>query len=261
MIWVVLFGAVGAYLMVNPSPEQKIVSATRQSQVKKGKLNPVVDGVVLVVTVLIVAGWHGVMWVLTGAYVVWGVWKLVSDQRNQTTLVKQRTEFARACTVFANQLRIGQVPTVALRQSAADCPVFVPVVAAVEVGADIGQAFREIGRQPGYQGANQLAMAWEMCAQSGAPISRVVDRIAESLRGEELCQKAILTELAAAKATSKLMAVLPVLGVILGFAAGGNPVTFLTQTLIGQICLILAISLSMSGLLWGARLANPKGAK
>jgi tight adherence protein B len=62
--------------------------------------------------------------------------------------------------------------------------------------------------------------------------------------------------LAGARATARLLASLPILGLCLGYAVGARPLTFLTGTQVGWLCLAVGLALAGVGLFWVERLAD-----
>jgi tight adherence protein B len=66
----------------------------------------------------------------------------------------------------------------------------------------------------------------------------------------------VAAELAAAYATARLLAVLPLGVLLLGSGIGGDPVGFLTGSTAGLVCLAVGIGLSFGGLLWLDRIAG-----
>ena len=57
-------------------------------------------------------------------------------------------------------------------------------------------------------------------------------------------------ELAAAYATARMLAVLPLGVLLLGSGVGGDPVGFLTGSMPGLVCLAMGLGLSFGGLFW-----------
>ena len=60
----------------------------------------------------------------------------------------------------------------------------------------------------------------------------------------------VAAELAAAYATARMLAVLPLGVLLLGSGIGGDPVGFLTGSIPGLVCLALGLALSFAGLQW-----------
>lgn len=207
----------------------------------------------------------GVVWVLVPAGLVWAVpamvvsgtigW-LVVGARAEKRRHDNAAEVVQACLAVAAQLRVGDIAAVALARVAADSPLLAPVAATQVIGGDVPAALRAVAVRPGCAGLASLARSWQLCQLTGAPIAAAATRVAEGLRAEAAAERLVAAELAAPRASGRLLALLPVLGVGLGFVAGGNPVEFLLGTFGGQICLVAAISLVCAGMVWTTRLGR-----
>jgi tight adherence protein B len=66
----------------------------------------------------------------------------------------------------------------------------------------------------------------------------------------------VAAELAAAHATARMLAVLPIGVLLLGSGIGGDPVGFLLGSTAGLVCLALGLGLSFAGLTWLERIAD-----
>ena len=66
----------------------------------------------------------------------------------------------------------------------------------------------------------------------------------------------VASELAAAHATARMLAVLPLGVLLLGTGIGGDPVGFLTGSTAGLVCFAVGLGLSFAGLLWLERIAD-----
>ena len=102
-------------------------------------------------------------------------------------------------------------------------------------------------------------------AWTGAGTSRTTDKQARTtaapvaaagIRSDRRTERLVAAELAAAYATARMLAVLPVGVLLLGSGIGGDPIGFLTGTTPGLVCLALGIGLSFGGLLWLDRIAG-----
>ena len=60
-------------------------------------------------------------------------------------------------------------------------------------------------------------------------------------------------------ATGRLLAVLPLAGLGLGFAFGGDPLAFLLGTAVGRLALCAGVGLACAGIAWSERIARAAG--
>jgi tight adherence protein B len=95
---------------------------------------------------------------------------------------------------------------------------------------------------------------WAVSERSGAPAAAVLDRVEQDLRAREAQHREIAAQLAGARSTAGLLAVLPVLGIGLGAAMGARPLTLLLGEPRGQLALVVGVALEALGVLWTARI-------
>ena len=166
-----------------------------------------------------------------------------------------RTEVAHACQVLARLVSAGQTPAEALQTAAEDCPVLVEAASLQRIGGDPVTAWRTGAQRPGQTGLRALSRAWQVSRASGAAMARPLGDVAAALRAERALANVVQSELSAPRATGRLMALLPVAGLGLGFLIGGDPIAFLLDQWIGQLCLVVGIALACAGVMWVDRLA------
>lgn len=181
------------------------------------------------------------------------------QHRRDASARKNSAQVARACEVIAAQLHIGRAPVQALAIAAEDCDALVACVSAQRVGADVAAALDAAAEEPGCAGLAGLARTWRLCERTGSRLSPAAQRVAKAVASENDLRSEIASELAVPRATGKLLAMLPVVGVGMGFLAGGDPVSFLTSTLPGRACLAAAVLLACAGLLWTELIASRAG--
>jgi tight adherence protein B len=97
---------------------------------------------------------------------------------------------------------------------------------------------------------------WAVSECSGAPAAAVLDRVEQDLRAREAQHCEVGAQLAGARSTAGLLAVLPVLGIGLGAAMGARPLTILLGEPRGQLALVVGVVLEASGVLWTARIVT-----
>ena len=165
-------------------------------------------------------------------------------------VARARTDVAHACSVLASQIRVGRVPAEALHSAASDCPVLADASRVQDLGGDVSTAWRITSRRPGHAGLRDLARAWQMSSQTGAPLARSLEQVSEALTAEVALRTVVAGELAASRATGKIMAALPFLGLGMGYLLGGDPLHFLLSNAYGWACLVGGIALAAAGVLW-----------
>lgn len=181
---------------------------------------------------------------------------VLAEHRRRRSSDTTRAEVARACAVLAGELRIGKVPGDALLTASEDCPVLAPAAAVHRGGGDLVPVLRALAEQPGADGLGPVADAWQVATRTGAPLTRSLDRVSSALKAGRAVHRVVDAELAAPRATGRMLAVLPLAGLALGLAIGGDPLGFLLGTTPGQLCLLAGVVLACAGVLWSERLAR-----
>lgn len=236
----------------NPSPR---ASGWLQDAERNRRRGPRASGIPLLAAAVLVGATtliapRALVWLVPALAAAGTVGWLVQQSQAERSRQQAANEVVHACQAVAAQLKVGDVPARALARVAADTPLLRPVAATQAIGGDVPAALRTLAERPGCQGLLALARSWELCQATGAPISDVANRVAEGLRADAGSERLVAAELAAARASGRMLAGLPALGIGLGFVSGGNPIEFLGSTLIGQTCLAAAICLVCGGLVW-----------
>lgn len=194
--------------------------------------------------------------VLVTAGVALGARTLVAMARQRRAAEQGTLRVIEACTTIAGDLAAGRPARDALRQAALEWPALEPVAAAEELGADVASALRAVARTPGAGGLRVVAAAWEVSSRSGAGLADTLHELASTLRADRATALVIASELSSARATARLMAVLPLLVLGLGTGIGGDPWGFLLQSLPGVVCLAVGLGFAFLGVAWIERLAR-----
>jgi tight adherence protein B len=139
----------------------------------------------------------------------------------------------------------------ALAIVAADWPsLFGAVARRAAVGDDVPVALRAASTMPGCGALAGVAAGWEVSERTGAALSDVIVAVADSLRGEAAVRREADAQLATVRATSRLLAVLPVGTLLLLSGGGGSAMDFLLGSWVGLACLSVAAALVGSGMWW-----------
>lgn len=157
---------------------------------------------------------------------------------------------------MVGELRAGRPPLQALQRAGEVWPDLATVAAAARLGADVPAALREVSRRPGAEGLADLAAAWQVSTGSGAALASSLAQVVASARARQHASTLVLGELASARATARLVALLPVGTLAMASGIGATPWTFLVDQPLGAGCLLAGVLLVLLGLAWIDRIAS-----
>ena len=212
-------------------------------------------GAALVVGFLAFGTTGGMAWGIAAAVGVFVLAMLLLRQRRRKAARRLEAEVAQAAKLLSTLMRSGQIPILALREAATDFPVLRRASAVADLGGDVAAAFIGQSREPGGASLSTVAAAWRVSERSGAPIADVLSRVADNLRKERRVREIVDIELASARASGQMMALLPFGAVGLGALAGVNSFQFLFGTPAGAWLFCGAVVLTAAGVLWIDRLS------
>lgn len=170
-----------------------------------------------------------------------------------------------ALRAFAAELASGLPPGQALRMAVGSGVtdnglrrLMLAAAAADAAGGEAAEVLRA-GSAPGSPAA-ALAAAWSVCHRSGSSLAAPVKRLAEGAAADLRLEREADAALASARASARLLAVLPFAGVLLGQLSGTGSARVLLTTAVGQACLVAGTILDLAGLAWLDRLADAASA-
>ena len=148
----------------------------------------------------------------------------------------------------AAQVRGGAAPGVAW-----DAATEVLGQQALRAGSEpLPEVLRRLGA--GQRAAMSVAAVWTLAEEVGAPLAELLEGLGTSLRQEADVDAQIQAALAGPRATVRLLAVLPLVGVALGELIGARPVHVLFTTSAGRLSGLAGLALAVLAHLWTRRL-------
>lgn len=155
--------------------------------------------------------------------------------------------------LLAAELAAGLPSARCLERAAESWPVLEPAARAAELGGDVPAALRELAARPGAGQLRLVAAAWVVAHRGGGGLADALSRVAVTIRADRATRRVVRSELASARATARLIAVLPWLVLLVGGSGGWR---FLFTTPLGTACLVGGLALGLAGLWWIERIAD-----
>ena len=176
-------------------------------------------------------------------------------KERRTRPQRWRTSVIELCDAMAAELAAGRTPDEAFTAAAT---VLDPHVSKklLNIPRPPPDHLEELASRPGAEGLRLLAACWRIGSERGGTLAAVLDGLAAALRDEEAQRQDVSVQLAGPRATARLLAALPLLGLAMASALGAHPIPFLFGTLPGLACLITGTTLNLTGLYWTHHLAQ-----
>ena len=190
------------------------------------------------------------------AAVAVGGGRLVRRRRLAREVRDRADRVLESCELLASELSAGQPPGAALSRAASGWPPLQPAAEEFSLGGSVPARLRRLAEQPGADDLRLVAAAWELSHRTGDGLADALHRCAAALRESGATRRLVEGELASARATARMVAALPVLTLVLGSGAGGDPVSFLVGHPLGWACLAGGLLFGFLGLWWIESLAG-----
>lgn len=161
-------------------------------------------------------------------------------------------------SAFAAELRAGQpVPAAFARaQRSSPVPIAQHAVAIAELGGDVPRALVKEAADLGLPVLASLAALWRVADGSGAGLAVAASRLADAEAAVQVSRSEVQTQLASPRATARVLAGLPIIGLMLGSGLGASPVAWLVGSVPGVLVLVVGLGLEVAGLWWMSRLTK-----
>lgn len=190
--------------------------------------------------------------------------RIVGEVRDQVArrmpgrIEKRRSASVELINGFTAELRAGQPIRQAFIRAhdACEVPIAADAVAMAKLGGDVPKALRAASEQDGLDVLRSLAALWSVAEGSGAGLAQAADRLAVSAAAAQAARHELKSQLTGPRATARVLAGLPIFGLLMGAGLGASPVEWLLTPPWGFAVLIAGIGLEVAGLWWISRLTK-----
>jgi tight adherence protein B len=239
-------------------PQLEPIRRLRPPEDKEIVVPPYVWLVAAATVTCLVAGIGG----LVAGVVLGATGRRILKQHKRNAALRQATEaLSSGLGGVIDELRAGAHPAQAAEGAAEDTPapakeVLKAAAATSRLGGDVERTLREL-RQPLLgKAVDQLARAWHVSAKHGVALAEVLDATRRDLDQRAAFARQVHARMAGPRASAAVLAVLPVVGVVLGEFSGARPFHVLTSTPAGQFLLVLGALFVAAGVWWTQRITE-----
>lgn len=150
----------------------------------------------------------------------------------------------------AAALQAGCAAERAIELAVTELPVGSPVRAVLLEVRPMPEAWRRVAVTTGAESVGLVARAWELSEQLGAPLAPSVATAAQLVRRSQRLLDRVETALAGPRATMRLLTGLPLVGPLVGWAFGVDPVRLYWAGPVTQLATLAGLGLLLLGRLW-----------
>lgn len=192
------------------------------------------------------------------AVVAAGAGALALRRRHLRRSARRRTATGvhESCEALVAELRAGREPVAALEVAARQWEGLREVPDGFRMGIDVPTTLRRVAGGPGAEDLRLVAGAWEVGQTSGLGLADAVERVTRSISLRRRSRGVVESELASARTTARMVALLPLAALAMGSGTGSDPWRFLLETPVGWGCLAAGGTLTLLGLSWIEWLAD-----
>jgi len=184
----------------------------------------------------------------------WSVARIGLGPASRRRRAAERMRVIQALGALSAELEVGQSPRAALARVGGEPSVWPAADGAVRLGGDVADALAvDAGRDPLLA---HLAACWRVGAESGTGLAAAVARLTATARAAEDVRVDLEGQLAGPRATARLLALLPGVGIAFGMMLGSDPLAWLLTSTPGRACLLAGLGLTAVGTWWTGRIAS-----
>ena len=182
------------------------------------------------------------------------VWLVTGHIRSKKAHQRMR-QVARMAESMESWMALGLPPDMALARVGQEHPWLDSAVQTMTLGGQPWEALIPLSTSPGSHGLARLARTWQVAHVSGASMAPTLAELRAQMEDDADHASVVAGELSGSRATGRLMAVLPLVGLALGAAIGADPLAFFTS-MGGRMCLMAGVGLACLGVVWSERVAS-----
>jgi tight adherence protein B len=177
-------------------------------------------------------------------------------RRSERRVERRLESLTEGLGALAADLRSGRPLDAATEAAVAAC-------ADAETAAALARALRAPAAAPGPGQDEELTAALRRIAggvllsvRTGCSLAAVTAAVEDDLRARHRLRLELRTATAGPRASARLLAGLPVLGLAMGSGVGADPWQVLTTTASGQVLMVVGTALELAGLSWSGHLVR-----
>lgn len=186
----------------------------------------------------------------------WGRWRGRAEDwwrhrwRRADGQARRRQGTAEFVLALADELSAGLPLETAVVRAGEAVPWCVHTLRAARMGGDIPAALRMDAARDDLSVLVSLGAAWRVASGSGAGLAVAARNLGQAAMDRERARRELASEMAGPRATARVLALLPAIGLVLGSGFGGSPWSWLTGTPLGLMVLAVGATLEVLGLMW-----------
>jgi len=176
--------------------------------------------------------------------------------RDSGAVDEKRNHTITAITGLAADLRAGISPAMAVAHCGGEPSVWPHARAAALRHSDSSDVIEglELDARDNPE-LKYLTACWRVGVNSGTGLASSITLLAQSLRSAQEIRIQLQAELAGPRATARMLAFLPLIGIGLGYLLGAEPLTWLLSSPLGWLTLISGVTLTGLGVWWSSNIA------